>query len=118
VARIVLAAPLAALVLVGGARADSLRAVIESVAVDGSGTAKLADAPDTLESPAFSPDGRTVAFVHDYRTVELVGGRNGPARAPPRPRGAELRRRPGAGVVTRGQAAARARIRHRRRSSG
>jgi len=73
VVRIVLAAPLAALVLVGGARADSLRTVIESIAVDGSDTVRLADSPDTLESPAFSPDGRTVAFVHNYRTVELVG---------------------------------------------
>jgi Tol biopolymer transport system component len=72
VVRTAVAASLAVLAFVGGARADSMRTAIESVAVDGSGAVRLADAPDTLESPVFSPDGRTVAFVHDFRTVELV----------------------------------------------
>ena len=46
---------------------------IESVAADGSGATRLAASPWPLAAPAFSPDGRTVAFVDDLARVEVVG---------------------------------------------
>jgi Tol biopolymer transport system component len=70
--RIGLAVSLAALAVVGAANADAQRAEVVSVAVDGSRPLTLATAPDAFESPTFSPDGRTVAFVHDGHTVEVV----------------------------------------------
>jgi Tol biopolymer transport system component len=62
-----------ALLLAGGAKAGATRFAIESVPVDGSGVLHLAVGPNPLESPTFSPDGRTVAFVRDLRLVEVVG---------------------------------------------
>src|SRR5690242_19921351 len=54
------------------ARADPTQQfAIESVAVDGSGALRLAASPWPLASPAFSPDGRTVAFVDDAARVRL-----------------------------------------------
>ena len=71
--RTILVATLAALLLSSGAQAGAIRFAIESVAVDGSGALRLAAGPNPLESPAFSPDGRTVAFVRDSAAVEVVG---------------------------------------------
>ena len=71
-ARSVLVVSLAALVVAGVANADAQRAEVVSVAADGSGPLTLATAADALESPTFSSDGRTVAFIHDYRGVEVV----------------------------------------------
>jgi Tol biopolymer transport system component len=45
---------------------------IESVAVDGSGAAVLATDVWPLQSPTFSPDGRSVAFVDDEALIEQV----------------------------------------------
>jgi len=73
VTRISLVATLAALLLTGGAQAGSVRFAIDSVAVDGSGVLRLAVGPNPLESPTFSPDGRTVAFVRDAAAVGVVG---------------------------------------------
>jgi Tol biopolymer transport system component len=56
------------------ARADPTQQfAIESVAADGSGVIQLATSPWPLAAPAFSPDGRTVAFVDDMARVDLVG---------------------------------------------
>jgi Tol biopolymer transport system component len=74
VLRTVLAAGVAALVLVPGARTDPTQQFsIESVPLDGAAPIRLAASPWPLESPAFSPDGRTVAFAYDLASVHLVG---------------------------------------------
>lgn len=70
--RTVLVVSLAALAVAGVANADAQRAEVVSVAADGSGPLTLATAADALDSPTFSPDGRTVALIHDYRGVEVV----------------------------------------------
>lgn len=62
-----------ALLLTNGAKGGADRFAIESVAADGSGLPRLAVGPNPLESPRFSPDGRTVAFVRDLAAVEVVG---------------------------------------------
>ncbi len=72
-ARMILVATLAALLLTNGAQAGAVRFAIDSVAVDGSGALRLAVGPNPLEFPTFSPDGRTVAFVRDLAAVEVVG---------------------------------------------
>jgi Tol biopolymer transport system component len=60
------------------ARADPTQQfAIESVAVDGSGALRLAASPWPLASPAFSPDGRTVAFVDDAARVRLEAADGG-----------------------------------------
>jgi hypothetical protein len=73
VTRMTLVATLAALLLTNGAQAGAVRFAMESVAVDGSGALRLAVGPNPLESPTFSPDGQTVAFVRDFAAVEVVG---------------------------------------------
>jgi Tol biopolymer transport system component len=74
VIRTTLAAASAALCIAGAATASPTeRAAVVSVATDGAGAVTLATAPDVLESPTFSPDGRSVAYVHDLRTIDVVG---------------------------------------------
>jgi Tol biopolymer transport system component len=63
----------AVLLFASGARGGADRFAIESVAADGSGVLRLAAGPNPLESPTFSPDGRTVAFARDLAAVEVVG---------------------------------------------
>src|SRR5262249_54267339 len=66
----------------GVGRADPTQQfAIESVATDGSGAMPLATSPWPLESPAFSPDGQTVAYVNDLASVRLVGADGSGARA-------------------------------------
>ena len=80
--RTILAAGAAGLVLVPGAGADPTQQfAVESVAADGSGAIRLTASPWPLQSPAFSPDGRTVAFVYDGATVKLVGADGSGERA-------------------------------------
>ena len=62
-----------ALLLANGAQGGADRFAIESVATDGSGLLRLAVGPNPLESPTFSPDGRTFTFVRDFAAVEVVG---------------------------------------------
>jgi Tol biopolymer transport system component len=74
VLRTFLAAGVAVLVFVPAARTDPTQQfTIESVPVDGSAAIQLAASPWPLQSPVFSPDGRTVAFVYDLNSVRLVG---------------------------------------------
>jgi hypothetical protein len=66
----------------GGGRADPTQQfAIESIAVDGSDARPLTTSPWPLGSPAFSPDGRTVAFVNDLASVILVGADGSGVRA-------------------------------------